>query len=182
MPSIAAHMVVAKLVSEELNILSNDFIRGNLLPDITLEPDSHHRIKGHIFQIPNISYFQNNLDLYNDLYLGYYVHLLLDKYYLEEFVPNNIKNLLVFENKILYDEYNSVNYELVKHFSLDIPYLISILKDYPVPIDNIKLANNISYLTNTNSKETIYLKVSDFITFLNNTSKIIIEEVREYAH
>ena len=182
MPSIAAHMVMAKLVSTALNLKSPDFIKGNLVPDIISNSDSHHKIKGKYFDIPNISYFKNTLDLNSELFLGYYVHLLLDKYYLEEFVPNNIKNLLVFENKIVYDEYNSVNYELVKHFSLDIPYLVSILNDYPVPIDKTKLTNNISYLTNTYSKETVYLKVPDFITFLNNTSKIIIEEVREYAH
>ncbi len=34
MPSISAHMVVAKEVSKKLNISSDDFIKGNLLPDI----------------------------------------------------------------------------------------------------------------------------------------------------
>ena len=34
MPSIAAHMVVAKLLEEKLGFKSTAFIKGNLLPDI----------------------------------------------------------------------------------------------------------------------------------------------------
>ena len=38
MPSICAHMVIAKEVGKRLNINSDDFIRGNLLPDIGYKP------------------------------------------------------------------------------------------------------------------------------------------------
>ncbi len=74
MPSIAGHMVVAKLVSEKLNINDSNFIKGNLLPDIVLESDSHHRKKGTYYEVPDIEYFRNKLDLANKLYLGYFVY------------------------------------------------------------------------------------------------------------
>ena len=37
MPGIASHMVVAKLVGEKLKLNSDDFIQGNIMPDILLE-------------------------------------------------------------------------------------------------------------------------------------------------
>ena len=43
MPSIAAHMICCKLVSDKLNINSEKFIRGNLLPDIIDKNDSHFK-------------------------------------------------------------------------------------------------------------------------------------------
>ena len=36
MPGIASHMVVAKLVGEKLKLNSDDFIQGNIMPDILL--------------------------------------------------------------------------------------------------------------------------------------------------
>ena len=108
MPSIAGHMVIAKLVSEILCINDKDFIKGNLLPDVILNKESHHKIKGTYFLVPDLDYFKNNLDLNNKLELGYYTHLLLDYYFLEEYVPKVIKDLTVFETGIIYKEYENV--------------------------------------------------------------------------
>lgn len=49
MPSIAAHMVVAKIIGEKLNIYNKDFIRGNILPDVVNIDDSHHKLKVNTF-------------------------------------------------------------------------------------------------------------------------------------
>ena len=48
MPSIAAHMAVAKLISDKLYIDKEEFYKGNILPDIIDIPDSHHKM-----QFPN---------------------------------------------------------------------------------------------------------------------------------
>ena len=82
MPSITPHMVVATEVAKILNINSEDFIRGNLLPDIIDIKNSHHKVESGIYMIPDIDYFIKKLDLTNDLDLGYLTHLLLDKHYL----------------------------------------------------------------------------------------------------
>ena len=82
MPGICSHMIIAKEVSKRLNIDSDDFIRGNLLPDIIDLKDSHHKIKNNTYMVPNIDYFVKRLDLTNELHMGYLTHLLLDKHYL----------------------------------------------------------------------------------------------------
>lgn len=182
MPCIAGHMVVAKLVSEKLNINDSDFIKGNLLPDIILEPDSHHKIKGTYYYVPDLEYFKNKLDLTNKLYLGYYVHLLLDYYFLENFVPNNISDLSVFENGIMYKEYDMINYQLVKRFNLDVENLKKILMNFSEKINKETLVYNLDCLSLTIIEETDYLKFDSFATFLIEISEIISEAIEKYTN
>lgn len=181
MPSIAAHMVVAKLVSENLNIDDSDFIKGNLLPDIISKENSHHRIKGKYFLVPDLDYFKDNLDLNNSLYLGYYAHLLLDKYFLEEFVPQNIANLDVFRNEIIYNKYSIINYQLVKEFDLNVEYLKRILTDFNVDICKDKLDYNLYCLSIIDNGKTKYLNFQDFAKFLRDISQGISKELENYA-
>ena len=69
MPGIVAHMAVAKTVGEELNINSDEFYQGNLLPDILKRSkvDSHFKKQGRIYKIPNTLYYRETFDLDQDL-------------------------------------------------------------------------------------------------------------------
>ena len=64
MPSVAAHMVVAKLISDKLNIEDPDFIKGNLLPDILDKELSHHKKQGKYYLIPDIQFFKEKRQHY----------------------------------------------------------------------------------------------------------------------
>lgn len=181
MPNIAAHMIVAKEVSERLKINDNDFIRGNLLPDVINISNSHNKIKGKYFLIPDIEYFKKNLNPTSNLDLGYLTHLLLDKYYLEEFIPQYVGDLTVFERKVIYHEYDLVNYDLVKRFNLDVDNLEIILSEMKDNINKDKLKLNIDNLKRREVGDTTYLKVDEFSTFLSNISIRISKEIEEYA-
>ncbi len=182
MPSIASHMVVAKLVAEKLGFKSTEFVKGNLLPDIIEMKDSHHKIKGKYYLIPDLDYFKNTLDLTNALYLGYYTHLLLDKYFLEEFIPNNISNLNIFIDGTIYQEYSNINYMLVKKYHLDVKYLLAVLSDFSVAINQEKLISNLNCLAKTKIEKTTYLQFDEFSDFLDNVAELISEEVKEYVY
>lgn len=179
MPSIAAHMACAKLVSEKLNITDPDFIKGNLLPDISFEKDSHKKIKGKYYYIPDINYFINTLDFSNSLYLGYLTHLLLDKYFLEDYIYDVVLGEEVFANKIMYKEYDNINYDLLNEFDVDTKYLNEILKNYSVPIDIDKYNKNIKCLNiGATNQKLIYLNLEHFSDFLINISDIIVNELK----
>lgn len=182
MPSIAGHMVVAKLVSEKLKIDDLDFIKGNVLPDILNNPLSHYKKIGKYFLVPDIQFFKQKLDLNNKLELGYFTHLLLDKYFLEEYIPNNISDLKIFDNKIIYEEYNLINYLLVKKFDLDVLYLKNLLNEIDYDISKEKLEKNIKWLCNTKFGDTKYLDFESFSSFLYNISFRIYKEIEEYAN
>ena len=182
MPCIAGHMVIAKLVSEKLNIDDPDFIKGNLLPDIILKPDSHHKKKGTYYFVPSLEYFKTKLDLTKKLYLGYYAHLLLDYYFLEDYVINNISDLGVFANGEIYKEYNMINYLLVKRFDLDVENIKMILSDFGEEIDKEKLAHKLECLSRSTVEETRYLNFDSFANFLDKIAGVISEEVEEYGN
>lgn len=182
MPSIAAHMAVAKLVGERIGIDDPDFIKGNLLPDILLLDDSHTKKIGTYFYVPNLEVIKNNLDLTNKLNLGCYVHFLLDYYFLEDYVPNNVSKLNLFSNGIMYKEYDKINYQLVLRFSLDVERLTNILTEYPFEIDQDKLDLNLSCLSLKIQEDTEFLKFESFAKFLESISEVISKEVEEYAN
>ena len=179
MPNISSHMIVCKLVSEKLNIKSDDFIKGNLLPDIIDKDDSHHKVWSKLYLIPNIDYFLDNLDLTKDINIGYLVHLMLDKYYLL-YLEDKYPNDMVFDNGI-YNDYDYINYDLVNRFNLDIDYLSKILCNYNCKINEEKLKYNIGYLKQKKIGKTKYLEIEDFSNFLYNVSNIISKELVSYA-
>lgn len=181
MPSIAAHMAVSKLVGDALNIYTPDFIRGNLLPDVTIDRNSHHKIQGTYFMVPDLDYFRKTLDFHYTLNLGYYVHILLDYYFLEEFVLQNVLNLDVFIQKIMYNDYSLVSFSILNFFGLNQDELYSILQDYPIPIDLDKLNYNLNCLKETIIGKPKSFELEKFLLFLQNISVRITEEVREYA-
>lgn len=174
MPSIAAHMVCAKLVADELKINDIEFIKGNLLPDIINIKNSHNKIKGKYYYIPDIDYFTNTLNLNETLWLGYLSHLLLDKYFLENYIYDIVNGEEVFLSRIMYKEYDIINYGLLEMFNINVDYLNNILKDFSVPIDDEKYNINIKSLNNTDTSNNLtYLNIGSFSKFLIKTSKLI---------
>lgn len=181
MPSIAAHLTIAKILSKKLEIDDPDFIRGNVLPDVINMPSekSHHKIKGTTYLIPDTNYFKEKLDFDNPLDLGYYTHLLLDKYFLEKYIPKNIDDLTVFRTGKMYKEYDLLNYDMVKRFNINTERAKKILLNYEHEVDEEKLNNNIDYLLSKNTGETEYLEEETFMNFLIKISDKIYEEVLE---
>ena len=182
MPSIAAHMAVAKKVGENLNIYNEDFIRGNLLPDLYEDKTaSHYKKQGTFFLIPDMELAENSLDLNNYQDLGYYVHLLVDLYYLEDFLAKKAPNIDVFEERIIYKDYDNINIDIVKHFNLDVPYIINVLSKYNIKVDKRKLDKNIECLSITSIGPTKYLKNPEFPVFLDNISLKISEDIKKFV-
>lgn len=182
MPNISSHMIVAKEISKILKIDSDDFIRGNLLPDIIDIEDSHHKIKSDIYMVPDIDYFVKNLDLNNDLYLGYLTHLLLDKHYLEDYLENLYPKKNVFFDGKIYQDYDYLNNLLVKKFNLNIYNLEELLKKYDCKIIKEKLKYNIDCLKQNKIGTLNYLNFENFSQFLLDVSVTISKELVEYVN
>ena len=180
MPNMSGHMAIAKRVSDILNIKDKNFYIGNLLPDLYLDKKkSHYKIQGTKYLIPDIDYVKNNLDLKNIKNLGYLCHLLLDKYYLEEYLKDIEEN--VFESDKLYKDYDILNKDIVKYFNLDVDYILDSLKYIDDDIEESKLETNITCLKKNEFGETYYLDKDKFIKFLDDISCRIAKEVEEYA-
>ena len=177
MPSIAAHLVCSKLVAGKLGIKDSDFIKGNILPDIIDISDSHKKIKGKYYYIPNINYFLSTLELNNYLQLGYLTHLLLDKYFLEDYIYDIVGEKDVFGSKIIYKEYDILNFQLLKRFNININNFFFDFTN--IPINLSKYYNNINYLAIQKVGETKYLNIDHFSSFLITSSNKIAQTLRQ---
>lgn len=181
MPSIASHMVIASLVSKKLKIKNPDFVIGNILPDIINNKDSHHKIDGKYLLIPDVNYFKEKLNLFNMKDVGYYAHILLDKYYLEDYLIPIILKYNDFDYKIMYNDYDKINYLLVCKFDLNTKYIINLLRNYNLNIDKVKLETNIKFLLNKNSGTLKYIDINSYLIFLKKTAQKISKEIKNYA-
>ena len=183
MPSVAAHMAVAKILSEKLNKNTPDFFRGNLLPDIKVGDmvDTHFKVQGDHFMVTDVNEAKKNLVLTEDLDLGYFTHLLLDKLFLEEYIPKYIDRYDLFKTKEMYQDYDKVSFDIVSYFGIDVESLSEILVDnYNCDINMEKLETNIRCLNKKEISDGKYLKKEEFKKFLEYAAERIYEEVKVY--
>ena len=180
MPGIAPHMIVAKLVSEKLNFQEKDIYKGSLLPDILKgkKTKTHYKVQKEYFEVPDTDYYKENYDIKNPMNLGYFIHLALDKYYLEDFIPNKIQNYQIFDDKDLYKDYDYLNEDLVNYFELEVEKIEKILEYTKEDIDEEKLKKNIRMLKNKEKGKTKYINLQDFIEFLKISSEKITKEIQ----
>lgn len=176
MPSISAHMAIAKELSKLLNINSIDFIKGNLLPDLYYDKTkSHYKTEGKKYLIPNIYDAFSSLDLDDYINVGYLCHLLLDKYYLEEFLDKY--NFNVFEEADLYKDYDILNKDIINYYGLDVEYIKSCMKDFPNDIDKDLIDKNLKCLDLIIDLETKIIIKADFLSFLDRMINTIGKEL-----
>ena len=179
MPNISSHMAIAKRVSEILNINDDEFYKGNLQPDLYADKiKSHYKIQGKKYLIPDINCVEENLDLTNKYNLGILTHLLLDKYYFDEYLIDIEED--VFKEFKIYNDYDILNRDIKAHFNLDVNYLKSILKDYKEDIEIDKLKYNIECLDITKEGELFFLDKDKFIKFLDDILIKIANDIRSY--
>ena len=182
MPNISAHMIVAKEVAKRLKLNSDEFIKGNLLPDIINMEDSHHKVQNGVYMVPDIEYFLQNLDFSRDLNIGYLSHLLLDKHYLCDYLGSLYPNKNIFLDGTIYKDYDYLNSLLVNRFELNIDKLENILSQYDCKILKEKLKYNLECLKQKKDEKTKYLNFESFASFLLEVSDTISKELVEYAN
>ncbi len=182
MPNISSHMIVAKEVGKRLNINSDDYYKGNLLPDIIISEDSHSRIAIGVLLIPDIDKFLSNNDINNDLYLGYLVHLLLDKHFLEDYIMKITPDKNIFDTGEIYKDYDYLNDDLVKRFNLDVEHLDSILNNFEDKILEDKLVYVKNCLKAKKEGTPVYLDLESLSRFLIEVSETISKEIIAYEN
>lgn len=182
MPSIASHFACAKIISKELKIEDDDFFRGNILPDVIASDNSHYKVQGSYYCVPDINTFLKEKKDNNSLTIGYLCHLLLDKYFLEIYVPKYIKNyksIDLFTPKEIYNDYTDLNKLLVDYFKLDLKYINSIMSQFSCKLNIEKYELNIksiNYMETSGKLQHIDLK--SYIPFLKEISIRIAMEVK----
>ena len=181
MPSIASHFVVAKKVAKLLNIDSLDYYIGSILPDVIDDPNSHLKVRGTHYLIPDIDTFITSTTLEEDMFIGYLVHLLLDKYFLEHYIVDNVPDynkFNLFTKDKIYEDYTRLNGVLLKEYDIAPDFIEGVLDSITKPINYDKFYKNRAFVSKIEALgEPMYINIHTYKNFVENVSQKIYDEV-----
>lgn len=193
MASVIIHICIAKKVNEYLKMNEKELFLGTIVPDISKQIDEDkkisHFIDGEVPDIPNVELFLRKYqdDLKTPFTVGYYIHLLTDYFWFKDFLPPFIEEKHISKEEItkyLYQDYTSINVRLIDEYllALEMFYEESIpitTKITEIPIDKMQiLIDKMSIIIeNSKQKNLLLFNYQDIISFIEKTSKQIIENI-----
>lgn len=207
MASIMIHLAIAKKVKDYFAVKKEkDYYLGAIAPDISKQigesKDKSHFLINTTDNIPNIILFIKRYPTfkYNSFNLGYYTHLMTDKLWIEEFLPTFIQDNTIkllngsiisttpeeIEN-MLYSDFTNMNLRIIDEYEMDLSifyeeFIPPTTQLQEIPIDQLDiLLNKMGIIIENSQEEKSYtLDFEAIKTFIENTSKKIIEELKRY--
>lgn len=169
MPGFVIHIAIAKeyLKKHKNEILDEEeFFKGAIAPDLNEnfkgiavdKSNTHYGIWGKNETTTNIDSFlrDNKVDIQEDYWKGYFLHLLADYYFYNMYFGEEVK-LIHSENDDFYNDYDCLNKYLIPKY--DIKYMDNIGKYMEIKDGNIK-----------------YLKLEKIVEYIKNISDFSIQE------
>lgn len=201
MASAVIHLCIAKEVNKYLGWDENMILLGSIAPDISKQIGqtkeiSHFLDHSNEDDIPNIGRFLNkyNEDIKKPFEMGYFIHLLTDKYWFKDYVydfierytrENNKKNITYTAIKdLIYNDYTNINISLIDKYELPLD-LFSNEIELPesriteIPVDQLQVIIDKMGLIIAASKEekTFLFNVEEIERFIEETVKYIIKDL-----
>ncbi len=202
MASAVIHLCIAKEVNKLLGMDEKLLFLGTIAPDISKQIGqtkeiSHFLDHSNEDDIPNIDRFlaKYRSELNKPFEMGYFIHLLTDKYWFRDYIYNyiaryakdNKKKDLTYAalKQIIYDDYTNINIDLITHYNLslelfyeDIDYPTSIITE--IPMDKLPIIVEKMGIIIEESKEekTFIFDMNDVIAFIEETVKYIVKDIK----
>jgi len=202
MASAIIHLCVAKELNKYLNMDEKMLYLGSIAPDISkhlgeTKEISHFLNPANEDDIPQIDKFlaKYQSELNKPFEMGYFIHLLTDKYWFRDYIYNYIaryakdtkKKDLTYTalKQLIYDDYTNINIDLITHYDLSLDLFYEYFK-YPtskiteIPIDKLPIIVEKMGLIIEESKEekTFIFDTNDIIDFISETVKYIIKDIK----
>lgn len=201
MASAIIHLCVAKKVNEYLKKDEKMIALGSIAPDLSKQVGqtkfiSHFLDTNNEDDPPNIDRFlkKYRYELDKPFEMGYLIHLLTDKYWFLNYVPKYIERyckekqseLVTYTGlkNLIYRDYTNLNIRLIEEYNLDLyifmnefTYPESIITEIPISDLPIIVEKMGVIISNSSKKKTVVFDIEDIKEFIDNTAKIIIEDI-----
>jgi hypothetical protein len=202
MASAVIHMCVAKEVNKYLHMDENMLILGSIAPDLSkivgeTKEISHFLDHTKEDDIPNIDRFLAKYrdDLTKPFGMGYFIHLLTDKYwfrdyiyqFVERYTRDDTKKKITYSalKEIIYNDYTNINIDLIDKYNLPLDIFSNEI-EFPksrineIPLDSLDLLIEKMGLIIESSKEdkNFLFDIKDIEIFIANTVKYIIKDIQ----
>ncbi len=202
MASAIIHICVAKEVNKFLKMDEDELLLGSIAPDISKQIGqtkeiSHFLDPSNEDDIPNIERFlaKYKNDLSSPFTMGYFIHLLTDKYWFRDYIYQYVERYTKSKHKkrltitalrdLMYNDYTNINLDLIDTYNITLDLFY---KDFKVPTTKIKeipvdkldiLIDKMGQILEETQKEKSFLfDTKDIIVFINNSVKYIIKDIQ----
>lgn len=202
MASAIMHLCIAKEVNKYLQMDERYLLLGSIAPDLSKELGetkeiSHFLDHSNEDDLPNIDRFLKKYrqELNNPFTMGYFIHLLTDKYWFRDYINNYIsrythdkeKKTLTYSaiRSVIYDDYTNINIDLIDHYNLSLDLFFN---EFPLPKSSISeipinklpvLIDKLSLiLKEAKEEKTFVFDTSDIYEFISNSVKYIIKDIQ----
>lgn len=202
MASAIIHLCIAKEVNKVLGMDEKLLFLGTIAPDLSKQIGqskeiSHFLDHSNEDDIPNIDRFLNKYEeeLRNPFEMGYFIHLLTDKYWYRDYVYKYIERYSIDSGRkdltysalkqLIYDDYTNINIDLIDKYGLSLELFYDKI-NYPtskiteIPMDKLPIIVEKMGLIIEESKEekTFIFDTYDIVKFIDETAKYIIRDVQ----
>ena len=202
MASAIIHLCVAKEINKYLKMDENYLLLGSIAPDISKQIGetkeiSHFLDHSNEDDIPNIDRFlaKYRSELNNPFEMGYFIHLLTDKYwfrdyvykFIERYTQDKIKKNVTYTalKDLIYNDYTNLNITLIDKYNLGLDLFYNEIplpksKIMEIPVDKLDILIDKMGIIIEESKEekTFIFDSTDIEEFIKNTVKYIIRDIQ----
>lgn len=202
MASAIIHLCIAKEVNKYLKMNEYDLFLGAIAPDISKQIGetkeiSHFLDHSNEDDIPNIEKFlaKYRNDLSNPFTMGYFIHLLTDKYwfrdyvyqYIERYTRENVKKKITYTalRDLIYNDYTNLNTDLIDHYMLPLDIFYEEFREpktaiREIPIDKLDiLIDKMGIIIEEAKKDKNFVfDMKDINIFIDNSVKYIIKDLQ----
>lgn len=202
MASAIIHLCIAKEVNKYLKMNEYDLLLGSIAPDISKQVGetkeiSHFLDHTNEDDIPNINRFLEKYrkDLHNPFTMGYFIHLLTDKYwfrdyiyqYIERYTRENVKKKVTYTaiRDFIYNDYTNLNTDLIDKYMLPLDIFYEEFREpqtliREIPVDKLDiLIDKMGLIIEESKKEKNFVfDMTDIEIFITNSVKYIIKDIQ----
>lgn len=196
MASAIIHLAVAKVLEDNLHIENKkDYYLGSIAPDISKQigqsKQKSHFLYNSKANVPNIKMFTDKYKEFknNSFELGYYIHLVTDKIWFDEFFETIVcgQSLRLLDGtiiqttqqeiqNILYSDYSNLNIQIIDEYQMDLSlfyedFKIPKTKITEIPIEklNILIDKMGIIIENSKNDKNYVCEISEIKNFIEQT-------------
>ena len=188
MASAIIHICVAKKVNEKLKMDENDLLLGSIAPDIAKQI-GQTKNKSHFLKDEDEEDCQPDIKRFLDLYkselanpfdMGYFIHLLTDKYWFRDYVYEYINDYALKEfgkkmtytelKDMIYNDFSNINIDLIDKYNISLDlfsneheYPKSIIKEIPMDKINVIVEKMGIIISNSSLEPTVIFKMGKIL-------------------
>ena len=202
MASAIIHLCIAKELNKHLHMNERLLFLGSIAPDISKQLGeskeiSHFLNPANDDDIPQIDKFleKYRYELNRPFEMGYFIHLLTDKYWFRDYIYQYVDRYTRENNKrkltasalrnIIYNDYTNLNTILIDKYELPLdifsnPMELPTSKITEIPVDKLGiLLDKMSYIIEESHEDKNFIfDTNDIEKFINDTVKYIIKDLQ----